>query len=170
MQHSCHTSKRINTIYCGYSQCAVLSICHQLLTICIIPGDAPRFSPYDLPTMTMATPSQQQLMLVICRNVTEATATSTKGDSAPPNSEQNWDAFLYIVIVLVFYSFSMLYLVIQYTRREREEAVLNYYYTEYVKRERFSSRCFSVDTRTSRLVPDSCDTCAVTIVGLETSL
>lgn len=47
------------------------------------------------------------------------------------------DAFLYIIIVLSFYAISMVLLMIKYIRREEEEMSLDYYYTEFVKREHF---------------------------------
>ena len=123
---------------------------------------------------TPLSPSQQRLLSTICRNLTwaaEHTKHNTSRDSTTTKSDDNWDAFLYIVVVLLFYAVSMLYLVVQYTRREREEAVLEHYYTEYVKREHFSRRCFAVDARTLRVVPER-QSCAVVLpsVGRETAL
>ena len=131
--------------------------------------------PTPLTMPTPLSPSQQRLLLTICRNLTwaaEQTKLNTSRDSsATTKSDENWDAFLYIVVVLLFYAVSMLYLVVQYTRREREEAVLEHYYTEYVKREHFSRRCFAVDARTMRVVPDRAS-CAVVLpsAGRETAL
>ncbi|KAK2176389.1 hypothetical protein NP493_664g01033 [Ridgeia piscesae] len=125
---------------------------------------------------TPLSPSQQRLLLTICRNLTWAAKQpklNTSRDSATvtTKTDDNWDAFFYIVVVLLFYAVSMLYLVVQYTRREREEAVLEHYYTEYVKREHFSRRCFAVDARTLRVVPDR-ESCAVVLpsAGRETAL
>lgn len=47
------------------------------------------------------------------------------------------DALLYIVIVLMFYAFSIIILMVKYIRREREEANLRSYYHEFVAREKF---------------------------------
>ncbi|GFO19004.1 hypothetical protein PoB_004550900 [Plakobranchus ocellatus] len=49
------------------------------------------------------------------------------------------DALLYIVIVLLFYAFSIVILMIKYVRREREEANLRNYYHEFVSRDKFRS-------------------------------
>ncbi|XP_059176099.1 uncharacterized protein LOC131955833 [Physella acuta] len=49
------------------------------------------------------------------------------------------DALLYIVIVLMFYAFSIVVLMVKYIRREREEANLRNYYNEFVSRDKFRS-------------------------------
>lgn len=46
--------------------------------------------------------------------------------------------FLYIIVVLCFYGLSMVLLMVKYVRREEEEVSLDFYYTEYVKREQFN--------------------------------
>ena len=47
------------------------------------------------------------------------------------------DALLYIVVVLSFYAFAMIVLMVKYIRRENQEAELTFYYTEFIKREKF---------------------------------
>ncbi|XP_033738425.1 uncharacterized protein LOC117325984 isoform X2 [Pecten maximus] len=54
----------------------------------------------------------------------------------------DFDAFAYIFVVLSFYAVSMVLLMIKYIRREEEEVCLNYYYTEFVKREKFQNPVF----------------------------
>lgn len=58
---------------------------------------------------------------------------------SPPTIELagSLDALLYIVIVLMFYAFSIVILMVKYIRREREEANLRSYYHEFVSREKF---------------------------------
>jgi hypothetical protein len=56
-------------------------------------------------------------------------------------NEEGWtyDAFLYIIVVLCFYALSLVLLMVKYIRREEEELSLNFYYTEFVKREAFNT-------------------------------
>ncbi|XP_060085674.1 uncharacterized protein LOC132565086 [Ylistrum balloti] len=54
----------------------------------------------------------------------------------------DFDAFAYIFVVLSFYAVSMVLLMIKYIRREEEEVCLSYYYTEFVKREKFQNPIF----------------------------
>lgn len=49
------------------------------------------------------------------------------------------DALLYIITVLMFYSISIVILMVKYIRREKQEADLQQYYHEYVSREKFHS-------------------------------
>ena len=49
-------------------------------------------------------------------------------------------AFMYIVVVLSFYALSMVLLMIKYIKREREEAVYDNYFMEYVKRDSFNDK------------------------------
>lgn len=65
--------------------------------------------------------------------VTSSTVSTNKHDS------HEFDAFLYIIIVLSFYAISMVLLMIKYIRREEEELSLDYYYEEFVKREKFQN-------------------------------
>lgn len=53
------------------------------------------------------------------------------------------DALLYIIIVLLFYVFSIVVLMVKYIRREREEATLRNYYYEFVSRDKFQSPQYS---------------------------
>ncbi|KAK3089552.1 hypothetical protein FSP39_004547 [Pinctada imbricata] len=53
------------------------------------------------------------------------------------NGQTDFDAFLYIIVVLSFYATSMVLLMIKYIRREEEEISLDHYYTEFVEREHF---------------------------------
>ena len=56
----------------------------------------------------------------------------------------SYDALLYIVVVLSFYACSMVILMIKYVRREKEEAQMAHYYSEFVAREQFKSPRFQV--------------------------
>ena len=49
------------------------------------------------------------------------------------------DALLYIVVVLLFYAFSIVVLMVKYIRRENKEAYLRQYFDEFVAREQFQS-------------------------------
>ncbi|KAK6188461.1 hypothetical protein SNE40_004630 [Patella caerulea] len=60
----------------------------------------------------------------------------------PPTEEKGIDALLYIIIVLMFYAFSIVILMVKYIRREREEANLRLYYREFVSRDKFHSAQF----------------------------
>ena len=59
-------------------------------------------------------------------------------------NEEGWtyDAFLYIIVVLCFYALSLVLLMVKYIRREEEELSLNFYYTEFVKREAFNTATY----------------------------
>ena len=57
----------------------------------------------------------------------------------------SYDALLYIVVVLSFYACSMVILMIKYVRREKEEAQMAHYYSEFVAREQFKSPRFQVN-------------------------
>lgn len=63
--------------------------------------------------------------------------------------DQRFDAFIYIVAVLLFYSASIVLLMIKYVRREEHEAELDFYYLEFVKREHLPTNAFLIDKRTS---------------------
>ena len=64
-------------------------------------------------------------------NTTNATYTGHGG------TEKDEGAFLYIVVVLCIYAICLIILLIKYVKSENREAVLNYYYQEFVKRDRF---------------------------------
>ncbi len=49
--------------------------------------------------------------------------------------DDNGNAWMYILFVLMFYAFSIVVLMVKYIRREREGAKLEYYYNEFVKRD-----------------------------------
>lgn len=70
---------------------------------------------------------------VICEN---GSITATLNQ---PRNEGTPDALLYIVVVLSFYAFAMIVLMVKYVRRENQEAQLRYYYTEFIKRDKFES-------------------------------
>ena len=72
-------------------------------------------------------------------NVTQSCEVPSK---AKPTS--SYDALLYIVVVLSFYACSMVILMIKYVRREKEEAQMAQYYSEFVAREQFKSPRFQV--------------------------
>lgn len=48
-------------------------------------------------------------------------------------------AFMYIVIVILFYALSIVILMVKYIRQEEDNARLEWYYDEFVKREHFRS-------------------------------
>lgn len=58
------------------------------------------------------------------------------------DTESNFNAFLYILIVLGFYAFAIVILMIKYVRRENEEAELNRYFTDFIKRDFFQTAKF----------------------------
>ncbi|GFS27006.1 hypothetical protein ElyMa_005233700 [Elysia marginata] len=66
---------------------------------------------------------------------TPAAAAADEGIGLP----SSLDALLYIVIVLLFYAFSIIILMVKYVRREREEASLRNYYHEFVSRDKFQN-------------------------------
>ena len=70
--------------------------------------------------------------------------------STLPRPSAGLDALLYIVIVLMFYAVAMVMLMVKYVRREEEDAMLDFYYTEFVKREDFARTALMArDDRTS---------------------
>ncbi|KAK6188898.1 hypothetical protein SNE40_004980 [Patella caerulea] len=66
------------------------------------------------------------------------------------DTNHEFDAFLYIICVLSFYALSMVLLMIKYIRREEAEMSLDYYYTEFVKRDRFQCAQFQNKTALQR--------------------
>lgn len=74
---------------------------------------------------------------VICNNATDRTSGNLRTSN---------DALLYIVTVLLFYSLSMVILMIKYIRREREEAEMEHYYSEFVTREKFKTPKFELQS------------------------
>ena len=73
-------------------------------------------------------------------------------DSVPINTEPPSDisAFLYIVVVLSFYGLSMVLLMVKYIKRERDDAVYDHYFLEYVKRDSFNAKTKLLDRRTAK--------------------
>lgn len=63
-------------------------------------------------------------------------------DITTSSNAYSYDALLYIIVVLSFYAMSMVLLMIKYIRREEEEISLDFYYTEFVKREKFRTANF----------------------------
>lgn len=61
-----------------------------------------------------------------------------------PQTTTSHDALLYIVVVLLFYAFSMVILMVKYIRREKEEAEMAHYYSEFVSRDRFKTPMFEI--------------------------
>jgi len=47
---------------------------------------------------------------------------------------------MYILFVLTFYAFSIVVLMVKYIKHEREGSKLEYYYTEFVKREWYKDK------------------------------
>ncbi|BFY99198.1 hypothetical protein BsWGS_02238 [Bradybaena similaris] len=76
------------------------------------------------------------LVIISNKPCSEAFSSQTPAAAKLPGS---LDALLYIVIVLMFYAFSIAILMVKYIRREREEANLRNYYHEFVSRDKFRS-------------------------------
>lgn len=76
------------------------------------------------------------IMMVSNKSCGEVTSSPTTADTKLSGS---LDALFYIIIVLMFYAFSIVVLMVKYIRREREEANLRNYYYEFVSREKFRS-------------------------------
>ncbi|CAH1247615.1 Hypp7963 [Branchiostoma lanceolatum] len=72
------------------------------------------------------------------------------GISVDPN------AFIYIIVVLLFYVVSLSILMVQYVRGEKEDIDLMHYYENFVKREsfqdRFRVRDFTRDRKGNRII------------------
>ena len=79
----------------------------------------------------------------------DAPLTSSSPTPAAATSEDS-SALMYIVVVLLFYAVCMTLLMVKYVKREREEALLNYYFNEFVKRDTFNSKKFVFDKRTAK--------------------
>ena len=62
--------------------------------------------------------------------------TTIKEDRLSINAA-NTDALMYIVVVLGFYALAMVVLMVKYVRRENQESELSYYFSEFIKRDRF---------------------------------
>ncbi|XP_012939770.1 uncharacterized protein LOC106012186 [Aplysia californica] len=92
-----------------------------------------------------ANPSVASAISVNVTDVTAAMSEKPCGEAlssqtpAPVRLPGSLDALLYIVIVLMFYAFSIVVLMVKYIRREREEANLRNYYHEFVSRDKFRS-------------------------------
>ena len=88
-----------------------------------------------------------------CENLT-LTADPVTSDATTDDGQlvtfEDSNALMYIVVVLMFYATSMTLLMIKYIKREREEALLNYYFNEFVKRETFNKNKFVFDKRTAK--------------------
>jgi hypothetical protein len=74
--------------------------------------------------------SQDRLLQQLC---------AATNSTSQAREDRDFDAFLYIIIVLVFYAISMVLLMVKYIRREERDAALDFYYVEFVKREKFHS-------------------------------
>lgn len=71
-------------------------------------------------------------------------ATCNNGTERADDLQTSPDALLYIVTVLMFYSLSMVILMVKYIRREREEAEMAHYFSEFVTREKFKTPRFEI--------------------------
>ena len=78
---------------------------------------------------------------ILPANMSGSTANISCVSTETPEDD-SVDAFLYIVVVLSFYAFAMVVLMIKYIRRENQEAELSYYFTEFIKRDKFQSPTF----------------------------
>ena len=72
--------------------------------------------------------------------------------------QSQFDAFIYIVVVLLFYASALVILMIKYMKGERSEARLTYYFEEFVKRETFYNRVHrdSVQRTKSTIMNGNC--------------
>lgn len=71
-------------------------------------------------------------------SIENTTPSSLCNVTSPPDddSDDEIDAFIYIVIVILFYAFSIVILMVKYMRQEAENARLEAYYLEFVKRDK----------------------------------
>lgn len=60
-------------------------------------------------------------------------------DASVDDFRGSLDAFMYIVVVLLFYVCSIVLLMVKFIKRENEEGQLRVYYDEFVKRDHFNS-------------------------------
>lgn len=67
-----------------------------------------------------------------------------ENNSSKHKPTSSHDALLYIVVVLLFYACSMVILMVKYVRREKEEAEMAHYYSEFVARDRFKSPKYQI--------------------------
>ena len=76
------------------------------------------------------------------------------GATTPTVEEQSrsqFDAFLYIVIVLCFYAMCIVMLMVKYIKRENEEAEWDKMFTDFVKREQYIKPYQQIDHRTDKM-------------------
>lgn len=59
--------------------------------------------------------------------------------TAKPEEVVEMDAFFYIVVVIAFYSITIVFLLIKYNRNDDEDQSSKFNYSEYVNRERFQT-------------------------------
>ena len=83
-----------------------------------------------------------ELTMVNLLTVVTPTALDNSSVSTTRVSRTSVNALTYIVVVLFFYSVSLVILMVKYVRREKEEADLRHYYYEFVSRDRFHSPRF----------------------------
>lgn len=63
------------------------------------------------------------------------------------------DAFLYIIVVILFYSLVLLVLMVKYFKGEQDDARYSYYYPEYVEREQDATPPTFVDCNMNKKIP-----------------
>jgi hypothetical protein len=90
------------------------------------------------------------------RNITIIITNATSFEQHYDKSQ--FDAFLYIIVVLMFYACSLVILMIKYMKGEQNDARLSYYFEEFVKRENFQNQ----------IRRDSVTKCKNIIMGQET--
>ena len=78
--------------------------------------------------------------------------TSSLMDSQPQVAPAQINALVYIVAVLLFYSVSIVLLMIKYIKTEEHDCELEFYYNEFVKRDHLTRPSFTMDPRTSQVV------------------
>ncbi len=101
------------------------------------------------PDVSQAFPAATNLSL--CASDNSTNKLNTTGPLVPYENS-DFDAFLYIVVVLSCYALSMVLLMIKYIKRENEEAEWHEIYMDYVKRDEYSKPYQQIDQRTDKML------------------
>ena len=88
-------------------------------------------------------------VLAACNCPSHGNVATTTIKAEPETSE--FDAFLYIVIVLCFYAMCIVMLMVKYIKRENEEAEWDKMFTDFVKREQYIKPYQQIDHRTDKM-------------------
>ncbi len=88
----------------------------------------------------------------VCNCSQHTVSANVSNTATPETGKSEFDAFLYIVFVLLFYALSMVLLMIKYIKRENEEAEWDEIYVDFVKREQYSAPYQQIDRRTDTML------------------